>query len=305
MRKILAFLFLCLLLMHSHTAKSQPDCQITRYSELNHKVWNVSYVLQDNAGFMWFTTSNGLYRFDGYEFQNFKSDVGDGLRMTSDKIKHTYQDINGNLWCLIDNRVFMFDVSTYQWIDVLARLESNMNCIFVVEKVRTLPNGQAWLICAGGTLLVANTKRPSESAKVAVTEFTDTDTDICADGAGNTWLFATTGTQLYRNGELKSYDFVCADRTVKDGRMWLLDRKGRLHELDTVSYVIKPYENLEIPEKAIGIKVFSDNRMILHSAANAYMSIGKQSYRRIETEGRIERYTEDGNGRIWLQTASH
>lgn len=29
MRKILAFLFLCLLLMHSHTAKSQPDCQIS------------------------------------------------------------------------------------------------------------------------------------------------------------------------------------------------------------------------------------------------------------------------------------
>lgn len=305
MRKILAFLFLCLLLMHSHTAKSQPDCRITRYSELNHKVWNVSYVLQDNAGFMWFTTSNGLYRFDGYEFQNFKSDVGDGLRMTSDKIKHTYQDINGNLWCLIDNRVFMFDVSTYQWIDVLARLESNMNCIFVVEKVRTLPNGQAWLICAGGTLIVADTANPSESAKVAVTEFTDTDTDICADGAGNTWLFATTGTQLYRNGEQKSYDFVCADRTVKDGRMWLLDRKGHLHELDTVSYVIKPYENLEIPEKVLGIKVFSDNRMILHSAAHAYMSIGKLSYRRIETEGRIERYTEDRNGRIWMQTASH
>ena len=51
------------------TANAQPLCQVTVYDEedgLPHG--HVTQLLQDQQGFLWFATWNGLCRYDGYEF---------------------------------------------------------------------------------------------------------------------------------------------------------------------------------------------------------------------------------------------
>ncbi|HJZ80922.1 MAG TPA: two-component regulator propeller domain-containing protein, partial [Pyrinomonadaceae bacterium] len=37
---------------------------------------NASCIVQDSRGFLWFCTSDGLSRFDGYEFTNYTTDDG-------------------------------------------------------------------------------------------------------------------------------------------------------------------------------------------------------------------------------------
>ena len=49
--------------------------------------WYVTQIVQDKRGMMWFATWNGLNRYDGYEFVCFKSRVGDGIDMPSDRIR--------------------------------------------------------------------------------------------------------------------------------------------------------------------------------------------------------------------------
>lgn len=31
------------------------------------------HILQDNKGFIWFATWDGIYKFDGYHFKNYKN----------------------------------------------------------------------------------------------------------------------------------------------------------------------------------------------------------------------------------------
>jgi ligand-binding sensor domain-containing protein len=58
----------------------------------------INDILQDNRGFMWFATENGLSRFDGYEFINYRNIFDDTLSIPGNTITSLAQDGNENLW---------------------------------------------------------------------------------------------------------------------------------------------------------------------------------------------------------------
>ena len=59
-------------------AIAQPICQIQRFSAYNGLAQrSVTNILQDSKGFIWFSTWNGLNKFDGYTFNNYKAFPGD------------------------------------------------------------------------------------------------------------------------------------------------------------------------------------------------------------------------------------
>lgn len=54
-------------------AIAQPICQIQRFSAYNGLAQrSVTNILQDSKGFIWFSTWNGLNKFDGYTFKNYR-----------------------------------------------------------------------------------------------------------------------------------------------------------------------------------------------------------------------------------------
>ncbi len=58
---------------------SQPDFDVTRYDKNSGlSQAHSTQILQDQDGFLWIATWNGLCRFDGYEFQRMASKAGDG-----------------------------------------------------------------------------------------------------------------------------------------------------------------------------------------------------------------------------------
>lgn len=102
-------------------AAAQPLCTVTYYGENDGLAQrHVTQVLQDHHGFMWFATWNGLSRFDGYEFRTFKSRVGDGCHMTTDRIRNMVlsPDNPNIIYCRVDERYFLFDLDTYQFRDL-------------------------------------------------------------------------------------------------------------------------------------------------------------------------------------------
>lgn len=74
--------------------------------------WHVSSVLQDSTDMIWVATWNGLNRFDGSRFVTFKAEDGDGVLMPSDRIRKIVLREDGNLLCLIEDRVILFDTKT-------------------------------------------------------------------------------------------------------------------------------------------------------------------------------------------------
>ncbi len=59
---------------------------------------SVMCIWQDQRGFMWFCTEDGLDRFDGYEFKVYRHNPADPNSISSNYITAIYEDHAGNLW---------------------------------------------------------------------------------------------------------------------------------------------------------------------------------------------------------------
>ena len=60
-------------------------------------------ILQDKKGWMWFGTSQGACRFDGYKFTVFKNDPEDSTSLIGNLVRAVYEDRKGQLWIGTEN----------------------------------------------------------------------------------------------------------------------------------------------------------------------------------------------------------
>ncbi len=59
---------------------------------------SVTCILQDEKGFMWFGTEDGLNRYDGYNFKIFKNSPSDSTSLSNNFVMGLYDDSSGNLY---------------------------------------------------------------------------------------------------------------------------------------------------------------------------------------------------------------
>jgi ligand-binding sensor domain-containing protein/signal transduction histidine kinase len=69
---------------------------LTTDEGLSHS--NVTCILQDHIGFMWFGTFDGLNKFDGYNFTFYKYNNKNSGSIAANNIYSIYEDTKGNLW---------------------------------------------------------------------------------------------------------------------------------------------------------------------------------------------------------------
>lgn len=66
-------------------------------------------ILQDNQGFMWFGTKDGLSRYDGSQFKNYRHDKEDPYSIGNNCIRSLFQDANDKIWVGTDVGVNIYD----------------------------------------------------------------------------------------------------------------------------------------------------------------------------------------------------
>ena len=59
---------------------------------------SVFSIVQDNKGFLWFGTYDGLNKYDGYKFTVYKTIEGDTTSISENNIRTICKDDKGNLW---------------------------------------------------------------------------------------------------------------------------------------------------------------------------------------------------------------
>ncbi|MGD8397583.1 MAG: two-component regulator propeller domain-containing protein [Anaerolineae bacterium] len=69
-------------------------------------------ILQDQQGFMWFGTDNGLNRYDGYQFTVYHSEPGDAASLSHDTVYAIHEARDGDLWVGTRNGLDRFDPTT-------------------------------------------------------------------------------------------------------------------------------------------------------------------------------------------------
>jgi uncharacterized membrane protein YphA (DoxX/SURF4 family) len=72
----------------------------------------VSYIVQDDAGFLWFGTQHGLNRFDRREYRLFKHEAGQPGRLGGVFIHALFKDRGGELWVGGDQGLDAYNATT-------------------------------------------------------------------------------------------------------------------------------------------------------------------------------------------------
>ena len=81
----------------------------------------VQNVVQDEDNFVWMATWNGLEKFDGYTFRNYKSYPTDSVRLAFNRLPSVTVGPDHILWCeTYDARMFIFDTREERFIDLFA-----------------------------------------------------------------------------------------------------------------------------------------------------------------------------------------
>lgn len=118
-------LLVCLVGMFWGTAKSQPfTATCSHYSTDDGLASNaIGDIVQDDYGYIWIATWNGLSRFDGYHFYNYKTGVQSGVPLLHNRIVDLKVDLSQNIWLrMYDGRIFVLERTTDRIINPLASI---------------------------------------------------------------------------------------------------------------------------------------------------------------------------------------
>ncbi|MBN1415895.1 MAG: response regulator [Bacteroidales bacterium] len=90
-----------------------PDFEFDHFST-NEGLSNgyVTSILQDNRGFVWIGTLNGLNRFDGLSFKNYLFDSRDSTSISSTAITSLIEDSLHNLWIMTSHFFCLYNANT-------------------------------------------------------------------------------------------------------------------------------------------------------------------------------------------------
>ena len=82
----------------------------------------VNAVVQDEKGFIWIATNNGLQRYDGNSFLTFQHKEGDKKSLPYSRVTWLKKDTRNRLWLLLeDNKVGYFNTSNFSFHEVPVR----------------------------------------------------------------------------------------------------------------------------------------------------------------------------------------
>ena len=108
----------------------------------------VQDMLQDNDGYIWLATWNGLEKFDGYTFKNYKSYPTDDTKLKYNRLVSIVKGADDALWChTYDDKVYLFDVRQEKFNDIFVYHPQIEECK-LVEKMIPLTNGIMWIIAS-------------------------------------------------------------------------------------------------------------------------------------------------------------
>lgn len=120
---------------------------------------NITSHAQDTDGYLWFGTSNGLYRFDGYTVKEFRHDPHDANSISHNTVNAIHADKSGMLWIGTWGGLSQLDTKTHK-ITRFRHDPRNSNSLpnNDVRAIEEDAEGNLWLGTFGGGVVRFNTK---------------------------------------------------------------------------------------------------------------------------------------------------
>jgi ligand-binding sensor domain-containing protein len=150
---------------------------------------------QDDMGFLWIATWNGLSRFDGYNFYNYQTGAGSHIPNLHNRILDLSIDSQQNVWMrMYDNRVFVMKRSIDQIVNPFEELngsdEFRTNCPITVAS-----NGDVLVSIDGVGIYRVKTENDKFTCQLITTSGL-TITSMAEGYQGDIWLGTDQGVHL-------------------------------------------------------------------------------------------------------------
>lgn len=196
------------------------------------KSLTVNTIFQDNEGYIWYGTSEGLIRYNGINYKTYTTEN----QLPDNNITAINQDIEKNIW--IGHKSGKISILKNDSVEAFSLLDSSLNeTINIIH----ISKQTIWIGSAGNGLFRINgksVKRYNSESQIG----DDYIYDIVDDNAGNLWIGSDVGILVYniKSDNWKQY-------SMKDG---LPDNIIKAVELDELG-------NVWIGTEDAGIAVFN------------------------------------------------
>lgn len=114
--KHLLFLTLCIFLWVS--GYGQNNRYQFSHLDINNGLSNnqINCIYKDHDGFMWFGTTSGLNRYDGYKFRVFKNNYKDSNSISDNYILRIFEGPGHKMWVYTHNNFSIYDPATEKFL---------------------------------------------------------------------------------------------------------------------------------------------------------------------------------------------
>ena len=281
-RKILLSLVLAAIGLIGRAA--QNEMSFDSFSQENGLPSNqIQNIFQDRKGWMWFGTSQGLSRFDGYQFVNFLNSEDDSLSLRGTLVRIICEDRQGNLLVGTENGgLNVFDRELEVFYHPYENHPLFKNKDVSVNDIQEDAEGHLWLATNQGVLRV------------------DTLGDITADSPpGNVLSVSLQG------------EFVRVLQFDRNGKLWagtntgvfIINPENLSVELFALPFSEQQDEIWEIfqdPEGRIWIGSYSNGAFLVDPVSRKVQPIKlKPEYERTET---VRSISVGAFGNYWIGT---
>jgi signal transduction histidine kinase/ligand-binding sensor domain-containing protein/CheY-like chemotaxis protein len=290
------YLLIACLLSNELATAQQPN---TRFSYLTTNQGlsqnNVTCILQDKRGFMWFGTQDGLNRYDGYTYTLYRHDSQKANSLSNSYIHVVFEDKQGRLWVGSDDGgLSLFDVNTesftnYQHIPGVKNSLSHNKVTAITQD----PQGFLWVGTAGGGLDRFDPRQKTfthyrHQATQPGSLSHDKVSSVVIDRSGTMWIGTDGGglnqfdpvRQVFRhyqhnpaNPNSLSHDRVTASFEDARGRFWVGTEGGGLNRLDRQTGVFTRFHQAS----AQSAQLAHNNVMVLAEDKAHNLWIGTQN----------------------------
>ncbi|QEE49851.1 response regulator [Flavobacterium alkalisoli] len=286
----------------------------------------VSGIVEDNDGFIWVSTHNGLTRYDGHQFKIFQNRPDDITSISSNFITQSIKDRHNNLWLRYDSgSIDVFNMASHKVNHIITNDFLNQNNLVVYRRGwQVASDCSFWFISKDETVYnFILPKKGQEYIKPSLYKFNgSTVLTVMEDSKKNIWVLTTKGLNRFSAQQKKFELFEVPYKTSYDNNFdfgeeipLLTERKnGELIWMDKNHlYFFNPsaktYRKADFPEEAH----FNGKLLATAPDGKVYFQVNKTIYSYDDKQG-IEKKTDininnerdtqallvDGAGLIWL-----
>ncbi|RYY12235.1 MAG: hybrid sensor histidine kinase/response regulator, partial [Chitinophagaceae bacterium] len=256
--------------------------KLDTYNGLSHN--QVTAILKDQDGFLWFGTVSGLNRYDGYSCRIFRKNYNDSSSLLDNSVQSLYELPGGKIWvatgagsCIYDSHTEKFDADYSSFLRSLGLPAAPVSNIVKGN------NKRYWFLYNNFDLyLYSATEKKVRQFKPHM-NVAGNIASIKESGDGTLWL-------VYQDGFLQQYDIISNKILFETAAFKNLNRGSN------------PYNIFIDNDGDIWLWGVNNGVSVFQPRLNLIRQFNENSFPSRLNRNLVSQTVQDNNGLIWVST---